>query len=137
MSDEEHIPIGPKRRYDKAPASVKVAVSLIYIQMMLLGIGALAVNVTLARTPGGETGRWPWTAVVLGVAVLYGFLAYRLLQGQEWARVATMGISLVTVGLLVIFFQPVFCFLILFSLIVCAGLMTQEARMFFAGLQDT
>jgi|SRR5919198_6656178 hypothetical protein len=137
VSDDEHVPIGPKRRYDRAPASVKVAVSLIYVQMVLLGIGALAVNVTLARTPAGESGRWPWTMAVLGLAVGYGFLAYRLLQGREWARVATMGVSLVTVGLLVLFFQPVFCFLIMFALIVVAGLMTREARSFFThGLPD-
>ncbi|MGH3730449.1 MAG: hypothetical protein ACRDTU_17100 [Micromonosporaceae bacterium] len=133
MSEEERTPYAPRRRYDRAPAPVKVAVSLIYIQTGLLLLGALALNVTLARTPGGETGRWPWTAVVAGVAVLYAVLAYRLLQAQAWARVATIGLTWVSIGLGVVFFQPWFCVGILFGVVLIAGLMVPESRQFFDG----
>lgn len=136
MSEEDRTPYAPRRRYDRAPAPVKVAVSLIYIEMGLLLLGALALNVTLARTDAGETSRWPLTAAVVAAAVCYGILAYRLLQAREWARVTTIALTGVSIALGVIFFQPWFCVGILFGAVLITGLMVPESRRFFEGTWD-
>ena len=134
QEDRDRNPYGPRRRYDRAPAPVKVAVSLVYIQMVMLALAAAAVNVTLARTAGGETGRWPWTALIGGLAVFYGLLAYRMLQGVEWARRVTIGLTVVSIALALAWFSVWFCIGIALGLVLIAALLSQDARRFFSGM---
>ena len=133
MAEQQRTPFAPRRRYDQVPAPVKVAVSLVYIQMGLLLLGALALNVTLARVPGADTSRWLWTAGVVAIAVCYGVLAYRLMQADPVARAITIGLTGIAIGLAVVFFQPWFCVGIVFGAILIAGLLAPESREFFAG----
>lgn len=131
-SERERNPYGPRRRYDRAPAPVKVAVSLVYIQMGMLFLASAAVNLTLARTPGGETSRWTMSGLVFAVAVFYGLLAYRLLQGVEWARRVAIGLTGVSMALALFYFSVWLCIAIALGATLIAALLSRDARRFFA-----
>lgn len=115
-----------------APPPVKVSASIVSITAVFFLAYALALLFTRYQISVGA--RLGFTLLILLVGLIPATIAYQLLRGNPLARMATIGLTTVGIVLQAMWFQTWFCWTIVFSLILIAGLVMPDSNRFFSNL---
>ncbi|MGH3648343.1 MAG: hypothetical protein ACRDTM_14355 [Micromonosporaceae bacterium] len=115
-----------------APPPVKVSASIVSIAAAFFLAYALALLFTKLQISIGM--RLGAVMLILVVGLIPATIAYQLLRGNPLARMAAIGLTTVGIVLQLMWFQTWFCWTILFSLVLIAGLVMPDSNRFFAHL---
>ncbi|MGH3738802.1 MAG: hypothetical protein ACRDT6_24865 [Micromonosporaceae bacterium] len=115
-----------------APPAVKVSASIVSIVAVLFLAYAVAVLLTRIKVDLGWRLAGALAVVVIGL--IPAWIAYQLLRGNPLARMIAIALTVVGIVLQLMWFQVWFCWTILFSLVVIAGLVVPDSNRFYSGL---